>query len=70
MAMQIFVTMAGRLLITAGRSVLCGDYAENIVLYSWEFAFSNSIIMLFFVCVLVSMEINRRHYFWSYLCAY
>ena len=32
------------------------------VLRSWEFALSNTVIM-FFVSVLVSMEINRRYYF-------
>ena len=32
----------------------------------WEFALSNSVIVLY-VCVVVSMEINRRQYFWSIL---
>ena len=31
---------------------------------NWKFALSNIVIMLF-VSVVVSMEINRRHYFWS-----
>ena len=37
------------------------------VFCSWEFALSNSVIVLF-VAVAVSMEINRKHYFWSDLC--
>ena len=43
----------------------CGYCAEKIVFCSWEFALSNSIIVLF---VIVSMEINSRHYFQSDLC--
>ena len=35
----------------------------NTSFCSWAFALSNIIIMLF-VSVVVSMEINRRHYFW------
>jgi len=41
-----------------------GDYDEKIVFYSWEFALSNSAIMLF-VPVVVSMEINRKYYLQS-----
>ena len=37
---------------------------EHEFFCSWEFALSNSVITLF-VFVVVSMEINRRHYFWS-----
>ena len=36
----------------------------KIVFCSWEFALSNSVIVLF-VSIVVSMEINRRHYFRS-----
>ena len=36
----------------------------KIVFSSWEFALSNSVIGLF-VSVVISMEINRRHYFRS-----
>ena len=34
--------------------------------YSWEFALSSNVIVLF-VSVVVSVEINRKHYFWSNL---
>ena len=37
--------------------------------YSWEFAQSNSVIVDF-ISVVVSMEINGRHYFWSDLYVY
>ena len=40
-----------------------GDHWK-IVFCSWEFALSNSVIVLF-TSVIVSMEINRRHCFWS-----
>ena len=36
----------------------------KIVFCSWNFSLSNSIIVLF-VADVVSMKINRRHYFWS-----
>ena len=39
----------------------------KIVFCSWEFDLSNSVIVLF-GSVIVSMEINRRHYFQSDLC--
>jgi len=38
----------------------------KVMFCSWEFALSNSIIVIF-VSVTVYMEINRRHYFWSNL---
>jgi len=44
-----------------------GDIANGgwkIVFYSWEFPLSNSVI----VSVVVSLEINGRHHFWSNLC--
>ena len=41
-----------------------GDYAEKITFYSWEFTLSNSIMVLL-VSVVVSMEINKKHYFQS-----
>ena len=40
---------------------------NGIMFYSWEFALSNSVTMLF-VPVVVSIEINREHYFQSNLC--
>ena len=43
-----------------------GDYNVKMF-YSCEFALSNNVIVLF-VSVVVSIEINRRHYFQSYLC--
>ena len=39
----------------------------HCIWYSWEFALSNGVIVLF-VAVVVSMETNRRHYFWSTRC--
>ena len=42
-----------------------GDYVEK-VFCSWELALSNSVIVLF-VAVVVSLEINRGQYFWSNL---
>jgi len=36
------------------------------VFCSWEFALSRCVIELL-VVVTVPMEINRKHYFWSYL---
>ena len=42
-----------------------GDYVEK-VFYSWEFALSNSAMVLF--VSVVSMEVNRRHYFQCNLC--
>ena len=44
-----------------------GDDAEKLVFCSWEFALSNSVIVLF-VPVVISMERSRRHYFQSNLC--
>jgi len=38
----------------------------KIVFFSWGFALSNSVIMLF-VALVDWVEINRRHYFWSNL---
>ena len=38
----------------------------KIVFFSWEFSLSNSVIVLF-VAIVGSMEINKRHYFWSKL---
>lgn len=43
-----------------------GSYAK-IVFCNWEFATSDSITVLF---VVISMEINRQHYFWSNLCSF
>jgi len=44
------------------------DYAEKQHFIA-EFALSNSVIVLI-VSVVVSMEINRMHYFWSNLHRY
>jgi len=58
--MQIFTSAACRLLFIAGNYWwwLCW----KIAFCSWEFTLSNSLIMLF-VSVAVSMEINRRRYY-------
>ena len=45
----------------------CKAKLKKIVFCSWESALSNSVIVLF-VSVVVSVEICRRHYFWSNLC--
>ena len=37
--------------------------------YSWEFSLSNN-VLVFFVSVVVSMDTNRRHYFWGNLPNY
>ena len=44
-----------------------GGYVEKCF-FSWKFALSNSIILFFFVTVVVFMEINWRRHFWSDLC--
>ena len=52
---------------------IAGENEEPIVvvlkLYQMVFAVSNGIIVLF-VAVVISTEINRRHCFWSDLCLY
>ena len=40
-----------------------GGLCWKIAFCRWEFALSNSAIV-FFVSVVIPMEINRRHYFW------
>jgi len=52
---------------TAVKQCICNDSDFwKIVFYSWEFSLSNSDIVLL-ASVVVSMEINRRHYFQSNL---
>mgnify|MGYP001852807529 CR=1 FL=1 len=41
-----------------------GSQRWKIVLCSWDFSLSNSVVVLF-VSDVVSMEINRKHCFWS-----
>ena len=67
---QIITSMACRLLFIFGKKCIAngGDYAEKNVFCSWEFALSNSVIVLF-VPVVVSIGMNRRHYFWRSLHA-
>ena len=43
-----------------------GDYVERIVFCSWECTVSND-VNVFFVSVVVNIELNRRHYFWRHL---
>ena len=43
------------------------DYIKKIVFYIWEFVLSNSVVVLF-ISVVVSVEINRRHYIQADLC--
>ena len=38
----------------------------KVVFYSYKFALSDS-VFVFFVSLVVSMEINKRHYFWNNL---
>ena len=65
---HVFTSVACRLVFIAGENaeLIGGGYAEKIVFCSQEFALPNSIAVLF-VSVVVSMEINRRHSFWSKL---
>ena len=65
MLVQIFMSMACKLLFTTGENAYLMVMAmlKNSLL-SQEFALSNTVIVLF-VSVAVSMEIDRRHYFWS-----
>ena len=44
-----------------------GDYVEKCFC-SWEFALSNIGVIVLFASVVVSMEINSRHYFQSNVC--
>lgn len=44
-----------------------GDYVEKIVFCSREFAVSNNVTVLF-VPIVVSTEMNRRHYFQKKPC--
>ena len=66
---QIFTSTTCKLFFITSKKCIIkgGDYIEKIFFCSWEFALSRSVIVLF---VVVSMEINRRHYFWSNLCIY
>ena len=41
-----------------------GSDCGKIVVCSCEFALSNNVIVLF-VAVVASMEVNRKHYFWN-----
>ena len=54
--MQVFVHLWQKCISNSG------DHAEKFC--SWEFALLNTIIVLS-LPVLVSIKINRRHYFWS-----
>ena len=61
---QIFASAACRLLfITTENAHLMVVTVLKIVFCILEFALSNSVTVLF-VSGVVSMEINRRHYFW------
>ena len=62
-----FTSTACRLLFMAGENAeLMMVTVEKLVLYSREFSLLNSVIVLF-ESVVVSVEINRRHYFQSNL---
>lgn len=64
---QMFTSAACKLLFIAGENAhLMVVTIEKKMFCNLEFALSNSVIVLF---VLVSMEIIRRHYFWSNLCS-
>ena len=58
---QFFLSMACRLLLTTGENA---QLMFVTMVCIWEFSLSNSVIVLF-VSVVLSMEINKRHYFWS-----
>jgi len=70
------ISSAGADFYKLGMQVLVGNNTElmvglcwKIVFCRWEFALSNSVIVLF-VAVVVSMEVNERHYIWSELHVY
>ena len=58
---QMFMSTPCRLLFIADENSWWWLYSK-IVVCTWEFALSNSVIVLF-VSIVVSMEINRRHHF-------
>ena len=45
-----------------------GGDCWKTVFGSWEFALSSNVIVMIFVAVVISIEINRRHYFCTDLC--
>ena len=59
---QIFMNATCRLLYITGENAELKVVTVEKVFYSREFPLSNTVIVLF-VTVVVSMEINRRHYF-------
>jgi len=69
MAVHIFISAAWRLLFINGEKaeLMLVNMLKIKVVCGWEFALSNSVIVLF-VSVGISMEIKRRHYFQSDLC--
>ena len=65
---QIFTSAACRLLFITSKNtelMVVTMWAKK-AFCSWEFAQPNSILVLL-VSFVVSMEINRRHYFWNNL---
>jgi len=63
--LQILIRITCRFLFLAGKNSLCW----KIEFCSWEFVLSNSVMVLF-VSDVLSIEINRRHYFQCNLCRY
>ena len=60
------ILWAWRLCFIACRNAQLMVLCWKIVFCSWEFTLSNSVIVPF-ASVIVSMEIKRRHFFWSCL---
>jgi len=66
---QVFESEAYRLFVITGRNASLMVVAMLIIAFcSWEFSIWNSVVI--FVSVVVSMEFNRRHYFWNGLCRF
>jgi len=73
---QTFTRMDCRLLFITGENALLMvvNAMKNVFCFvlffcGWEFDLSNNVIEIF-LSVVVSMEMNVRHYFWSNLCIY
>lgn len=66
--MQICASVVCKLLFIAGKNaglMMVTVLKKKIVSCSSEFALKSVIVLL--VCAVVSMELARRHYFWSNL---
>ena len=66
---KIFMSMAHRLLFTAGEKCTAtgSGYVEKQCFVA-EYLFNQNSAVVLSVSAAVSIEINRRQYFWSDLC--